>query len=89
MPKIDLKEAIDIFKWMNRGGIASLIPIGGVIGVMLLTRCGPVLHSTNYGDENLAGQITMQDHPEELVEDDHGHGHDDDHHDEHATEDGH
>ena len=73
LPKLDIKQALDIFKWMNRGGLAALIPIGGVIGFLLLTRCGVVFHSTNYGDENLFGQVTLQDHPEAMVADDHGH----------------
>jgi hypothetical protein len=90
LPKIDFKQALDLFKWMNRGGIVAMIPICGVIGFMLLTQCGPVLHSTGYGDENLLGQVTPQDHPEEMVADDHGddHGHDSDGHaaEEHESE---
>ncbi|MFT6400630.1 MAG: hypothetical protein ACJAYU_005408 [Bradymonadia bacterium] len=80
LPKLDLKQALDLFKWMNRGGILGLVPIIGVTGFMLITQCGPVLHSTSYGDENLLGQVEPQDHPEEMVaQADHGH-------DEHADE---
>ena len=85
LPKLDLKQALDLFKMMNRGGIASVVVIGGVISFMLLTQCGPVIHSSNYGDANAIGQVAFQDHPEEMVADDHAHG--DDHgHDDHATE---
>lgn len=76
LPKLDLKQALDLFKWMNRGGILALVPIIGVISFMLVTQCGPVFHSTSYGDENLLGQVELQDHPEAMVahaDDDHGH----------------
>ncbi len=80
-PKIDLKQALDLFKWMNRGGVLGLVPIIGVTSFMLLTQCGPVIHSTSYGEQNLLGQVEMQDHPEAMV------AHDDHGHDEHAEGD--
>lgn len=85
-PQFDKKQVLEIFKYLNAGGIAAVVVIGLVTGVMYGSGCGPIVHSDNYGDEHLSGAPVLQDHPE-AVSDDHGDEHADDHADDHG--DGH
>lgn len=77
--KFDIKQAIEIFKFMNLGGVLSVVLIGAVVGFMYATGCGPVVHSTSWGDPDLLGRPAMQDHPEEAPHADPGAGHGADH----------
>lgn len=74
--KFDKKEALAIFKFLNMGGVLSVVVIAAVVGAMYATGCGPIVHSKNWGETNVLGHPDMQDHPEAMVADDHA----DDHH---------
>lgn len=70
--RFDVKEAIDTFKWLNLGGVLSVVVIAAVVGVMYGSGCGPVIHSKSYADPHpLTGAPSIQDHPEAFVADDH------------------
>ena len=83
-----LQQGIEIFKYMNAGGIAAAGLIVLIVGMMKVTACGPVWHTSNYGEENLlSGAPQLQDHPEQVVDDGHAgdsHGEHGEAHDDHA-----
>ncbi len=63
-PNIDKKEVLEIFKFLNMGGIAGVVVIGAVVGVMYGSGCGPIRNSNNYGEERLWGTPVLEAHPE-------------------------
>lgn len=63
-PQIDKKEVLEIFKYLNLGGIAGVVVIGAVVGFMWGTGCGPIKSSSNYGEATLMGTPVLEAHPE-------------------------
>ncbi|MCB9507294.1 MAG: hypothetical protein H6700_08130 [Myxococcales bacterium] len=63
-PKFDLAEVKEIAKFLNIGGVLSVVVIALVVGIVWGSGCGPVIHSQSYAHTDPLGRPEIQDHPE-------------------------
>lgn len=65
--KLDKKQVLEIFKFLNVGGVLAVVVIAAVVGFMYGTGCGPVVPSSSWGETRITGAPVLEDHPEEVV----------------------